>query len=710
MAHNNTNIPEELTLNATDTEMDTQTTHTDDDATHNEHTAPTPDYPSLEIQGPSKVATPSTVTDSTLTTMMQQMLSQLAAMTNTLAQNEKKMTDKLAQNEEKLSGQLAQIQIQQTDRFRELETQFQTQTAAVNNSLEVQTASIIEIQHQLEQQKLDFTQHRAEVEAIVQEKVSGLATEVISNQEHLRRDLVEMNIDLASTKSNLLRVEQQLENSNAQMITERENILVQVREMTQTNCDNIETRNAVFNSELNEKINEIQTNFEKVTDKTTNAVHSVMSQISQVVSVQHQNTQEIQERCNEIAEIRQTLQRLQVPRPGEGLMNGSAGGFTVSEPRTVGPSELPPTSPAATQSGIGESAQYSGNHQTQQNLPFLSELPLPTFDAQRENAKQFIIDLEGYFVLKRVPDHYRMILVARALTGSALNWFRIAITSQMSYELFKTAFLNKFWGASAQYDTRNRINNGKYHPGAGIGLVDYFLKYALLAKKLDPPLADAEFIQLMTAHMPENIRNHMIVARPPTIHDAVSLLTDLQGTAAHPTPARSSPNNDRGRERLQNRPNRHPGEEWAHPQYHHQQWSNNANMRERYHPDVPRGRFPNRTDYWQRGRNSQDVRIQMLDVDTRSRAHNNGNGNNRQRPVRNNTTRRGWNGNNGHHGRQSPVNYNTENTGHQSQSAPPHMRTTVFQNTSANNYSNSDDNTTQNTPNQITTASTSREN
>lgn len=605
-----------------------------------------------------------TVTDNTFAVMMQQMLAQFS-----------QLNDKLNKQDENLSNQLTI-----------LHAQMQHQSETVNQTLATQTACIDDIRKQLAQQKHDITQHRSDVTALVHEQVSGLAAEVINTQETVRRDIVALNVEITATKSNLQRLDQQVENINEQVTTDRERFLAQVQEVTKATCDNVETRQAIVNTEMQEKITEIQANLAKVTENNNNNITQALSQLSQVVSahqIRNNNSQEYVPNDNNMLEMHNTVPPFHSLRPTAGSMTETAGGLTPSEHRTVGPSEVTPTSPVVPRTTGRDTAHCSDQNNAHHTLPFLSELPLPMFDANKENAKQFIIDLEGYFDLKRIPAYYRMVLVARALTGSALNWFRIAITSQTTYEVFRTAFLNKFWGPNAQSETRNKINNGKYHPGAGVGLVDYFLKYALLARKLDPPLSDTEFIQLMTAHMPDDIRNHLIVARPPTIHEAVSLLTDLQRTTA-PQANNRFTTNERGRDRPPNRPCRYLGEERARPPFHtSQQWVNNTTTRERYQTDLPRDRFTGRGEQWPRGRQSQDVRIQMLDVDntSRRRTRNTRTGHDRPRGSWHDT-RGQWHSNNGQQGRHSPVPNHNGRQSPQPQSAAPSVASATYQNTS----------------------------
>ena len=121
-----------------------------------------------------------------------------------------------------------------------------------------------------------------------------------------------------------------------------------------------------------------------------------------------------------------------------------------------------------------------------------------------------------------------MVIATHALDRSSLSWTKITLGERVEYAIFKEAFLDRFWNPRMQQGVRAEILNGKYDPRSKETVTDYFLRYAQLSRLLEPPMPVADFIHHLSAHFPDNLRSHIIVAKPNTIKEAVALLTALQ--------------------------------------------------------------------------------------------------------------------------------------------------------------------------------------
>jgi hypothetical protein len=59
------------------------------------------------------------------------------------------------------------------------------------------------------------------------------------------------------------------------------------------------------------------------------------------------------------------------------------------------------------------------------------------------------------------------------------------------YEDFKAAFVHQFWNHDSQSRVRNSIYQGKYHIHENESMSRHVLRFAALAKLLQPKMADA---------------------------------------------------------------------------------------------------------------------------------------------------------------------------------------------------------------------------
>ena len=72
--------------------------------------------------------------------------------------------------------------------------------------------------------------------------------------------------------------------------------------------------------------------------------------------------------------------------------------------------------------------------------------------------------------------------------------------TNMMYNEFKGLFLEQYWDARKQAETRNIIINGTYNPRQDGTTSEHFMKMAPVAKFLDPPIGQKELISIVAGH------------------------------------------------------------------------------------------------------------------------------------------------------------------------------------------------------------------
>ena len=108
-------------------------------------------------------------------------------------------------------------------------------------------------------------------------------------------------------------------------------------------------------------------------------------------------------------------------------------------------------------------------HVARQTPVFGSEISLPHFGNKTgQNPVVYLNALEDYFDLKGTPESQKMMLVKNSLTGSALGWFQIFLSRDVS-----------------KFELKSKRD-----------MADYLIELAQLSRLLNPPLGDDEFLNL----------------------------------------------------------------------------------------------------------------------------------------------------------------------------------------------------------------------
>ncbi|KDR13327.1 hypothetical protein L798_12952 [Zootermopsis nevadensis] len=157
------------------------------------------------------------------------------------------------------------------------------------------------------------------------------------------------------------------------------------------------------------------------------------------------------------------------------------------------------------------------------------EIPLPTFvDATAQNALFHVKQLDEYFELKAIPPQFRLTIAVKSLTNeSAKSWILATAGTFQNYEKFKSSFIRQFWSNESQSETRCRIYQEKFSRQSDKSMSDHFLKYAVLARHLQPPMEDQEIIFALKAHYPISVQRIWLAKQHKNVEEVVSFLRQM---------------------------------------------------------------------------------------------------------------------------------------------------------------------------------------
>ena len=436
--------------------------------------------PTLTNEHQQPIETPTTVNS-----MFQELLLQFQNLQTQIKTQGENLTQIAAQGEN--------LQIQITTQGENLQTQITAQGENVQTQVRTQGEQLEKLTQQLQEHQTKIYEHIHKQEQTIEALSIGqtsLTSEVLS----MRNDVHDacQEIDILNNRVT------QLSDS---MITQE-----QLNGELRTACDALESNH---------------------TAELTAIKKTIEENVEQAAAAHGSTIKSIEIHSRELAALKEKLTQSQCHQQAE-LIHSQATSHEsgAEEMRQVRQTHL--ASPQTNYSSVAQEAQFSDMHAIPMHYNLLNEIPVPQFNDTQDNAKRYIMDLEVYFNLKQVPESLKLLIIEKGLQGRALSWFRLAIGGHASYEEFKNLFLTKYWNNTTQYAVRIKINNGKYTPGRGQHLIDYFLDLAQQSLLLDPPMCENEFVQLIVRHFPDTIRNNLIVARAATIAETLDLLTALQ--------------------------------------------------------------------------------------------------------------------------------------------------------------------------------------
>ena len=164
----------------------------------------------------------------------------------------------------------------------------------------------------------------------------------------------------------------------------------------------------------------------------------------------------------------------------------------------------------------------------------MADVVLPKFgNENNQNPLKFIRELENFFEMRAVPERMKLTIVKNCLTHNAASWFEMLNTDESVYHDFKKRFLDHYWDKNKQDEIRLKLNNGKFNPKGYLKMADYFIQIGQLSKLLEPPIQPQELINIVANHYNPEIRSAIIISKPKSCEEMITLLKELQGNSSH---------------------------------------------------------------------------------------------------------------------------------------------------------------------------------
>ena len=154
---------------------------------------------------------------------------------------------------------------------------------------------------------------------------------------------------------------------------------------------------------------------------------------------------------------------------------------------------------------------------------------LPKYSGKDDdiNPKEFIQEIDNFFLETRASEATKLSSAARQLTGTARVWFGAYSNSFDNYLDFKKKFLNHFWSEEKQYKVRASLCiPNQYNPDSG-NMTDYFLKQLNLARRLDETIPEKSLIRDIVGHFSTQVKWAVTHCNANTVDTVIEKLQEL---------------------------------------------------------------------------------------------------------------------------------------------------------------------------------------
>jgi len=138
------------------------------------------------------------------------------------------------------------------------------------------------------------------------------------------------------------------------------------------------------------------------------------------------------------------------------------------------------------------------------------ELIAPTFSGNTdEHPKQYLKDLNAYFLHKNTSQTDHMIIIENGMKGKAAKWFGMVKDATPNVDTFRSLFLKHFFSEDRQWDIFIRCTEAGKKPIDG-NFQEHFHFWMAELKYLDSPKIDEiQAINLITKHFPIAIQAYI---------------------------------------------------------------------------------------------------------------------------------------------------------------------------------------------------------
>jgi hypothetical protein len=136
------------------------------------------------------------------------------------------------------------------------------------------------------------------------------------------------------------------------------------------------------------------------------------------------------------------------------------------------------------------------------------DLRLPKFtDPDKQNIVHILDDLVSYFLLRSVPDSFKLVLAMSAVVdGYTSQWIKSVYKDQSSYEQFRETIIEFLWGPQAQARWRCALYQSMYDRTKDGSMTAHFLCHSAIANNLIPRLTASDIVEIISGLYPAYVQ------------------------------------------------------------------------------------------------------------------------------------------------------------------------------------------------------------
>lgn len=116
--------------------------------------------------------------------------------------------------------------------------------------------------------------------------------------------------------------------------------------------------------------------------------------------------------------------------------------------------------------------------------------------------------------------------IGNHMVGEAAIWWRIIREQVRTFEEFKEAFIEKYWGPTQQERVRDQLEYGKFTHNGRLNMIQYMERKVLECRQLVPILSDHHLIKKLARHYEREIQIAVVTRGIRTINSFENLLRE----------------------------------------------------------------------------------------------------------------------------------------------------------------------------------------
>jgi hypothetical protein len=156
------------------------------------------------------------------------------------------------------------------------------------------------------------------------------------------------------------------------------------------------------------------------------------------------------------------------------------------------------------------------------------------FDGREKyHVVDFTTDLDNYLAMIKAPEDMKLPIAIGFLEGSARDWGKAFTNSKHTYDEFKTAITEEYWGEDKQREFEDILHSSSFEWSPQCSMKEHFIKHLNLARRLTfNPKSDRDIISAVIGHYPKMEEYTLRAANLCDVEQTKKLLGQLDRMAA----------------------------------------------------------------------------------------------------------------------------------------------------------------------------------